>query len=124
MYGNPDLKHCRSGLRRANGNPAAGNTNIYSAGKLLGYRVKPDNDRGWDVIPGLIGNPVRLCHSRESGNPDLKHCRSGLRRANGNPDFRNTNIWSAGKFLVYRVKPDNDRGWYVIPAKAGIQITE
>ena len=50
MYGNSDFKHCRSGLGRANGNPAAGNTNIYSAGKLLGYRVKPDNDRGWDVV--------------------------------------------------------------------------
>jgi hypothetical protein len=31
---------------------------------------------------------------------------------------------STGKLLVYRVKPDNDRGRDVIPAKAGTQTLE
>jgi hypothetical protein len=65
-------------------------------------------DRESSPLVSFPRKPKVLCFGRITskqmyGNPDLKHCRSGLRRANGNPDFRNTNIWSAGKFLVYRV---------------------
>ena len=43
------------------GKPVIRNTHIVSGVKLLGYRVKPDNDRGAMSLP--------LCLSRESGNP-------------------------------------------------------
>jgi len=71
-----------------------------SAGKLLGYRVKPDNDRGYyrrfrSVIPAQAG--IQTSETPLSCLPE--------------------NFWVIGSSPIMT-------GGGVIPAKAGIQITE